>query len=192
MNDWEHLIPPSQAADILRDTKAIRFINGCDQLTGALLRTLAASKPGGKFLEIGTGTGLGTAWLLDGMDKKAHLTTVEINPDTVAIAQRYLGDDPRVKFVIGDAEEFLTNLGDQKFDLIFADCPVGKVHHFDTPLNALASGGFYIVDDLLPHTYTPERVPIQKALVEKLTQRQDLHVTKLSWSTGLIVATKKQ
>ncbi|WP_224095656.1 hypothetical protein [Nostoc sp. MS1] len=30
------------------------------------------------------------------MDEKAHLTTVELNPDNAAIAQRYLGNDPRV------------------------------------------------------------------------------------------------
>ena len=44
-----------------------------DPLTCTLLRTLAASKPGGQFLELGSGTGLSTAWLLDGMDARATL-----------------------------------------------------------------------------------------------------------------------
>jgi predicted O-methyltransferase YrrM len=34
--------------------------------TGAFLRELCAGKPGGNLLELGTGTGLATAWMLDG------------------------------------------------------------------------------------------------------------------------------
>ena len=47
---------------------------------GALLRLMASMKPGGRLLEIGTGTGVSTCWLLDGMDSTAKLTTVDINP----------------------------------------------------------------------------------------------------------------
>jgi len=36
-----------------------------DVMVGALLRLLAAAKPGGRMLELGTGTGLATAWVLD-------------------------------------------------------------------------------------------------------------------------------
>jgi predicted O-methyltransferase YrrM len=48
-----------------------------EPLVGALLRSLAASKPGGRFLELGTGTGVATAWLLDGMDDRATLVSVD-------------------------------------------------------------------------------------------------------------------
>ena len=50
--------------------------------TGALLAALAASKPGGRLLELGTGTGLGTAWLLSGMDADSHLDTVDTDPSS--------------------------------------------------------------------------------------------------------------
>jgi predicted O-methyltransferase YrrM len=43
--------------------KNLDFGMASDPLTGALLATLAASKPGGRFLELGTGTGGATAWL---------------------------------------------------------------------------------------------------------------------------------
>jgi predicted O-methyltransferase YrrM len=42
------------------------------------------------MLEIGTGTGIGTSWLLDGMYAEAQLTTVDINPEIQAIAQKHL------------------------------------------------------------------------------------------------------
>lgn len=65
--------PPAALTDIERETKAIGFPMASDSWTGALLRTLAASKPRGALLELGTGTGLATAWLLDGMDSESTL-----------------------------------------------------------------------------------------------------------------------
>jgi predicted O-methyltransferase YrrM len=34
-----------------------------------------------QMLGIGSETGIGTCWLLDGMNAEAQLTTVDINPD---------------------------------------------------------------------------------------------------------------
>jgi predicted O-methyltransferase YrrM len=59
--------------------------------TGSLLRTLAAAKPKGRFLELGTGTGIATAWLPAGMDAGSMLTTV----DTDASVQSRKGDARR-------------------------------------------------------------------------------------------------
>jgi predicted O-methyltransferase YrrM len=49
---------------------------------------VSACRP--QMLEIGTGTGIGTSWLLDGMYAEAQLTTVDINPEIQAIAQKHL------------------------------------------------------------------------------------------------------
>jgi predicted O-methyltransferase YrrM len=190
MNDWEHLAFPPAARAILLDTRAAGFVNASDQLTGALLRSLAAAKPGGRLLELGTGTGYGTAWLLDGMDRAARLVTVEVNSASVAIARRHLGHDPRVEFIEDDAARLFTD-SSRRWDLIYADCPFGKHHDVETVLDALAPGGIWVADDMLPHTYTPEREPMQRALPEVLSRRPDLHVTKLSWSTGILLATKR-
>lgn len=58
---------PAALAAILADSATLGFAMSCQPRTGALLATLAASKPGGRILELGTGTGAGAAWLLDGM-----------------------------------------------------------------------------------------------------------------------------
>ncbi len=68
---------------------------------GELLTALAASKPGGRLLELGTGAGLGTAYLLRGMDADARLVTVELDPQLSAIAQTEHRDD-RVDWVVAD------------------------------------------------------------------------------------------
>ena len=78
MLDDQQPIPPRQLPMIQEATKIHGFGMASEALTGALLRSLAASKPGGNLLELGTGTGLATAWLLAGMDVAAKLTDTEI------------------------------------------------------------------------------------------------------------------
>lgn len=83
------------------------FAMSCENRTGALLATLAASKPDGRFLELGTGTGVGTAWLLAGMTRHAHLVTVEADPATATLARQILGGEKRVSLVTADADAWL-------------------------------------------------------------------------------------
>ncbi len=184
--------PPAIIQDIAKAASAIDFTISSDVPTGSLLRTLAASKPGGKLLELGTGCGMGTTWILDGMDATAQLITVERNPQFSAIAQRFLSADPRVTFFIGDGGTFIEAQQPASFDFIFADTWPGKFHHLDETLALLKPGGLYIIDDLLPPP-----VPIEghaarvENLIATLEQRNDLHLTKLHWFTGLIIAVKK-
>ena len=68
MDDLSYIRPPVALARILKRTTDLRFEMASEDRTGALLRTLAASKPGGRFLELGTGTesrqpGFWMAWM---------------------------------------------------------------------------------------------------------------------------------
>ncbi len=175
-----------------------------DPLTGNLLATLAASKPGGRLLELGTGVGLGTAWLLSGMDEKARLETVELNPDLTSIAEEHLGSDERLKICTEDGLEFLKRAQGQTYDLIFADTWPGKLEHPELALNLVAPGGFYIVDDMQDMTSLPASVPgiddevLRKipeqwrSLIALLEAREDFIYTELRWSTGVIISTKRK
>src|SRR5512143_4132516 len=113
--------PPKAHEAILADTRKIGFQSWCWPQVGALLRVLAATKPGGRMLEIGTGTGVGTCWLLDGMDAEARLTTVDISPKVQAIAQTHLGKDPRLTMLSEDGAATIGRQLPNSFDLIFAD-----------------------------------------------------------------------
>jgi predicted O-methyltransferase YrrM len=189
--DWD-LCRPKQLDAILQATEAAGFAMGSDPLTGSLLRVLAASKPAGNFLELGTGTGIGTSWLLSGMDPQSRLDTMDNDPAVVAIAQRFLGHDSRVQFHVRDGAVFLAELAGRKFDFIFADTWPGKYDHLEEALSLLRVGGLYFADDLLPVPSWPEghaaKVP---RFLDALQRRPDLHITRLSWSTGLVIATKR-
>jgi predicted O-methyltransferase YrrM len=192
MDDTENLQPPAMVVAIEQETVALGFPMASERKTGSLLRTLAASKPAGAFLELGTGTGLATAWILDGMDQDARLTTVDNDATVVAIAKRYLGQDSRVTFHLMDGAAFLKSLREQRFDYIFADTWAGKYDHVEEALRLLKPGGLYIIDDMLPQPSWPAgHAPKVPQLIALLEARNDLVLTKMHWATGMIVATKK-
>lgn len=70
---------PARYLSLLERSLELEFSMNSDVQTGSLLRTLTASKPGGSFLELGTGCGVGTSWLLDGMTADARLISVDSN-----------------------------------------------------------------------------------------------------------------
>jgi predicted O-methyltransferase YrrM len=192
MNDEPAYRPPSVEA-ILVDTQAIGFKMASEPKTGSLLRTLAATKPGGQLLELGTGTGYATAWLLDGMDAASQLTSVDCEGRFQSIAQKYLGEDRRVRFVRADAGEYLTGAGSSRFDLIFADTWAGKFTHLNEALALLKPGGLYVIDDMLPQPNWPEEHGKKVNLaLQELEARTDLVATRLNWATGIILAVKTQ
>src|SRR5262249_45888043 len=105
----------------MADTRELGFMNWCWPQVGALLRLIAFMKPGGRLLEIGTGTGVGTTWLLDGMDAAAKLTTVDTNPKVQAVARTHLGGDARLTILCEDGAEAIRRERPGSLDLIFAD-----------------------------------------------------------------------
>jgi predicted O-methyltransferase YrrM len=182
---------PAAYLGIDQATQENGFTMPSDVLTCSLLRTLAAAKPGGQFLELGTGTGLSTSWILDGMDSHSTLESVDHDPALLAIAQRFLGQDPRLRLVEMDGADWVHANRDQKYDYIFADTWHGKYLLLEEVLDMLKVGGLYIVDDMLPQANWPEG-HAEKAIsfVHYLENRRDLVLTKQHWATGIIIAVR--
>ena len=184
--------PPPFYAEINQATQTAGFTMASDVLTCSLLRTLAASKPAGRFIELGTGTGLSTAWILDGMDDASSLVSIDNAKEFLAIARNFLHGDKRLQLVETDGEEWITNNKAQKFDYIFADTWHGKYFLLDEVLSMLNKGGLYIIDDMLHQPNWPEGHDEKVSkLIDDLEKRKDLVLTKQNWATGIIVATKR-
>lgn len=107
MKDLSNLHEPQAVAGISADTRASGFSMASEPLMGSLLRTLAASKPSSRFLEPGSGTGLATAWLLDGMDAASSLTSVDNDESVQSILKKHLGNETRLTIVCSDGDEFI-------------------------------------------------------------------------------------
>jgi len=185
-------IQPKAYSEISEATKISGFSMASDVKTCSLLRTLAACKPAGKFLELGTGTGLSASWILDGMDSDSTLISIDNNPVFSNIAKQFLGSEKRLKLILADAGKWLEEQSGLRFDFIFADTWFGKYLNLDKVLSMLNKGGLYIVDDMLPQDNWPEghQDKVSK-LIKDLDAREDLVLTRQAWATGIIIAIKK-
>ena len=192
MNDTILIKLPESLKQIESQSKNLDFGMASDPRTGALLAALAASKPGGHFLELGTGTGIATAWLLSGMDPASTLISVDVHSEFQAVARAVLGHDPRLTVVLEDGIQYLNKQPPRSFDFIFADAMPGKYESLDQALALVKPGGFYVIDDMLPQPNWPEgHDAMAAALVQRLSSETEFQVAPLSWSTGIILLVRR-
>lgn len=173
-------------------TIALGFNMASEPKMGVLLRMLAASKPGGRFLELGTGTGISTAWLLGGMDAASTLISIDTDEAVQSVAKEVLGDDPRLQLLTVDAAGYLWRQPKKCFDLVFADAMPGKYVALDEALAIVKPGGFYVIDDMLPQLNWPEghaeKVPV---LMERIRADSRFYALPLEWASGVVVMVRK-
>ena len=160
---------------------------------GRLLAALAAAVPaGGRVLEIGTGVGVGLAWLVHGLGARrdVEVVTVELDEQVQRVA-RSATWPPWVRFESGDGAEVVGRLG--QFDLIFADAPGGKIFKLRRTVAALRRGGVLVVDDMDLTRHDDEQLRSALAVVRhRLLGNDDLVCAELGFSSGVIVAVKRR
>ncbi len=185
------IILPENFTDIQTESEEIQFSMPSDLQTGSILRTLITSKPGGSFLELGTGTGLSLSWIVEAMDENSTVITVDNSESYLSVARKFFGHDQRVSIICQDGTKWIKSNQSKKFDLIFADAWPGKYSELDETIILLKKGGFLILDDMVHQPNWPDgHEDNVDRLVAYLTSRTDLRLTKMNWSTGLIVITK--
>lgn len=193
MNELNHIRPPEAYGAIRADSEALAFDMPGELAVHGLLRVMAAARPAARCLELGTGTGLASAWILDGLDARGRLLTVDNDERWLAVARRHLGHDPRLSIVHQDGDEFLRQAAaePERFDLIFADTWSGKYRLLDEAISLLAPGGLYVIDDMLPQSNWPEGHEAKvEALIQALAARKDLRLCSLDWASGVILAAR--
>lgn len=180
--------------ELRREARNLGFEMSSLAEMGAFLAALAASKPAGRVLELGTGIGLGTTWLLQGMSGDSSLVTVEYEPELARRAAARFGSDRRVTVVAGDAGAYLTQAASSgiQFDLIFADAWPGKFSHRSEALSLVSSGGFYVVDDLHSQATWPEghQTAVDRFLVE-ITADDRFEWSAMEWASGILIGTRR-
>ncbi|GAA0480902.1 hypothetical protein Aca07nite_85990 [Actinoplanes capillaceus] len=184
---------PALVTTAWRRAAELDFPMSCEDPAGPLLATLAAAVPsGGRVLELGTGAGVGSSWLVSGLTGRtdATVTTVELDAG-LAAAVRAADWPPFVEILTGDACALLPTLG--TFDLIFADAPAGKWEGLDLTLAALSPGGVLIVDDMDPTRYPePEHRANVTRVEETLANHPDLVSVQLPVGSGFTLATRRR
>ncbi|HFQ4907232.1 TPA: O-methyltransferase [Vibrio vulnificus] len=191
LEPFNNQVTPKELPKINSDSSAIGFDLQPDNKTGALLRVLVASKQDGTFLELGTGTGISTSWIVSGMSAHSKLITVDNDEISQRIAKKHIQATDRVKFLTTDAFEFIRNSDEETYDLIFADAWPGKFELMYETISLLKVGGFYIVDDMLPFEDWPkEQYPQALMNIERLLNSNQGFKVGIDWSTGICILTR--
>lgn len=117
---------------------------------GALLSLLAKLSSGKALVEVGTGAGVSGLWLLSGMSDDGVLTTIDIEPEYQRIAKQAFSDagvgPSRTRLISGRAQEVLTRLADDSYDLVFIDAdPIDQPDYVVEGVRLLRSGGLIII-----------------------------------------------
>jgi predicted O-methyltransferase YrrM len=130
------------------------FARSCSAETGRLLQVLAGARGLERVAEIGTGTGVGSAWILSALDPEVAFVTVELDEERARDAARLLAEDEAARVLHGDWREVLPP--EAPFDLLFADGGRAKAH--EEVVGLLAPGGILVLDDLTPGYADPDPV----------------------------------
>lgn len=191
MEDENVIDIPEIYAEIKSKSKEIGFTMPSDIYIGTLLKVLISSKPNAHLLELGTGIGLSLSWMIDGMDNFSRLITVDNDPKLITIAKQYFGTNNQVEIICRDASDWIREYQGEKFDLVFADAWPGKYSEIDEILDLIKIGGFYVIDDMKTQPNWPKGHQSHvDTLVSYLKKRDDFNLTKMDWSTGVILAVK--
>lgn len=187
MQDRKSGAPPSVLQAIHGDLQTAGIASILNETTGALLRTLAVSQPGGVFLQLGRGCCELTAWIVDGMDITSRLVAVVIDSNLREISERHLGDDIRIAFHNQDALEFLTDIRKHRFHLIVFDEVPCSGDVVNAAAELVASGGFLIVigfgSPQAENATTPE-------IMELVANLEGFHAVRLSGAADAAIATR--
>jgi predicted O-methyltransferase YrrM len=117
---------------------------------GALLSLLAKLSGGKAVAEVGTGAGVSGLWLLSGMSDDGVLTTIDLEPEYLRLAKQAFAEagigPSRTRLISGRAQEVLTRLADESYDLVFVDAdPIDQPEYVVEGVRLLRSGGVIVV-----------------------------------------------
>ena len=183
--------PEVRAAEAL--AQAGGFALSCEPVAGRTLAVLAGAVPrDGRILELGTGAGVGLAWIVSGLAgrRDVEVVSVDLHPAVQALARD--GDwPPNLRFELGDGAVLASQLG--AFDLIFADAPGGKLENLEGTVAALAPRGVLLVDDMDLAQHDDPALCRQLTTVRQ-TLRADPRLTcsELAAGSGLLLASRRE
>ncbi|WP_020574775.1 O-methyltransferase [Actinopolymorpha alba] len=140
------------------------FVSSCRNETGWLLASLATSRTG-TLAELGTGCGVGSAWLRSGMRAGAHLLTAEHDAGLVEAVREIFAGDETVSVLEADWKDLAP---EAPFSLLFLDVREAKRAGPDMAADLVEPGGFVVLDDFTPCATWP---PMYQGRVDTVRQQ---------------------
>ena len=178
---------------------------GCPSVspgTGAALRLLASASGARSVVEVGTGTGVASLWLLEGMAPDGVLTSIDTELEYHKAAKKAFVEagikSTRTRTISGKALEVLPRLADGAYDLVFvgSDAP-HYGNYIEQAARLLRIGGVLVLDNALWYGKVAdpanrEEIPaLLRTITKELAASEEWQVALLPTGNGLLTATKR-
>jgi predicted O-methyltransferase YrrM len=161
------------------------------QGAGAYLRQLAHQIKAQSVVEIGTGSGVGSLWLLEGMLSSGTLTSIDDEMEHTSIAKLALADadiaQSRVRLITNSVMDVMTKLTDRAYDLVvFRHNPEDLSFAISEAHRILRSGGVFVVDNFFGGSKVPDPAQRDPKTVALREAGKLVKADTESWVTSLI------
>ena len=120
-----------------------------------IIRFMLEMKKPLNILEVGTATGFSSVFMLEFLNKKAKITTIEKMEERAVKAEKNFNKfdkNKQITLIKGDATDILSELvsKDKTYDFIFMDAAKGQyINYLENIKKLLVSGGILITDNML-------------------------------------------
>lgn len=130
---------------------------GCaaiEPAAGSALRFLATTLTARAVVEVGTGAGVSSLYLLNGMATDGVLTSIDIEPEYHRAAREAFADGKfapsRARLIVGRAVEVLPRLTSGGYDLVFVDATRAEYpRYYEQGVDLLRLGGVIVFNGIL-------------------------------------------
>lgn len=172
------------------------------QGAGSYLSFLAHLLKAQSVVEVGTGSGVGALWLLDGMLKSGTLTSIDDEAEHTSIAKIAFADaeiaPPRFRLITNPVMEVMTKLTDRAYDLvIYRHNPEDLSYAISEAQRILRSGGVFVIDNFFgggkvsdPAQRDPKTVALREAGKALRADHETWACSLIPVGDGLLLATK--
>lgn len=169
---------------------------------GAYLAFLAQVLKAQSVVEVGTGSGVGSLWLLDGMMASGTLTSIDDEMEHTSIARTAFGEaeiaPARFRLITNPVMEVMTKLTDRAYDLvIYRHQPDDLTYAISEASRILRSGGVFVIDNFFgggkvsdPAQRDPKTVALREAGKALRSDLETWRCTLIPAGDGLLLATK--
>lgn len=168
--------------------------------TGAILGALSRISGGKHIIEVGTGAGISSLWLLSGMVSQGILTTIDKDHDVHFAARDNFAkagiNANRVRFIKGWAEEVLPRFSDHSYDIVFIDAVVSNAPALiEEAFRVLRPGGSIIINGIGAGAekatgFNSEEKHFAREIFTIIGDNESLMPALIPTGTGLLVAVK--
>ncbi len=170
-------------------------------LVGSFLAFLARTIQAHRILEFGTFTGYSALVMAEQLGDRGELYTLDINPKTTAVAQKFWDRSPhgkKIHALVGPAPQTVAQLTGA-FDLVLIDANKdGYIDYLKASLERLSPKGVIVADNALFSGMVLEQNPAEpnakaiQAFNAYVRSRGDLRTTLLPVRDGLYLIQKSQ